>query len=215
MLKALHGKRWAMISIGLVFVMLGGLLALALKYYVQLDFFDTKSVFLEGTYSIDDGEWETINPDQPIKTHFHKAVFKGKLLEDMVLFSNINISSKNIWYSLKKADDGTVLFQHTFERREDYLSNLYDLYVSLEHDPDSPMLDKDYFFEHYNEPYYYDFQMPDTPGYANMTHSMAELKNMGVTDDTELILELENPYHLARMDLSDSFAVTLSFEDGR
>ena len=49
MLKALHGKRWAMISIGLVFVMLGGLLALALKYYVQLDFFDTKSVFLEVT----------------------------------------------------------------------------------------------------------------------------------------------------------------------
>ena len=159
MLKALHGKRWAMISIGLVFVMLGGLLALALKYYVQLDFFDTKSVFLEGTYSIDDGEWETINPDQPIKTHFHKAVFKGKLLEDMALFSNINISSKNIWYSLKKADDGTVLFQHTFERREDYLSGLYDLYVSLEHDPDSPMLDKDYFFEHYNEPYFFDFQI--------------------------------------------------------
>ena len=215
MLKALHGKRWAMISIGLVFVTLGGLLALALKYYVQLDFFDTKSVFLEGTYSIDDGEWETINPDQPIKTHFHKAVFKGKLLEDMVLFSNINISSKNIWYSLKKADDGTVLFQHTFERREDYLSGLYDLYVSLEHDPDSPMLDKDYFFEHYNEPYFFDFQMPDTPGFANKTHSMAELENMGVTKDTELILELENPYRLARMDLSDSFEVTLSFEDGR
>ena len=72
--------------------MLIGLIVLGAINYYRFDFFDKKSVFLDGSYSVDDGEWTPIAPDTPIVNHgFHKVVFKGKLLPELEFFTNINI----------------------------------------------------------------------------------------------------------------------------
>ena len=214
MIKVLRGKTWAIVCVGLIFFMLAGMLVLGLLYYARLDFIDEKSVFLDGEYSVDGGEWQTIDTEVPIKTHFHKAVFKGTLIEDTDYYSNINISTKNIWYTLKKTD-GTVLAAHQYVSREESFEQFYQVYAMIATDPDDPMLDKDYCRENYPLPYSFDMNMPNTPGYSNQSIQMTSLSEYGVTKDTELVLELDYPYPIAQQDLSDSFEVTLSFADGR
>ena len=214
MVKALQSKRWTIVSLSVVFAMLAGLIALGAKYYFKFDFYEKKTVFIEGSYSVDDGDWQPIDPDKPIVCHgFHKVVFKGKLLQDMSFFTNINISTKNIWYTLKTAD-GTVLFSHIYTSKEEYLEYLYSAYITGSSDPDDPMLDKDYFFENYPIEYTLDMHLPDTPGYCVESIDTDYLKNLGVTEDTELILELDNPYRISRTNLSDTLEVTLSFANG-
>lgn len=214
MRKALKSKRWTIISLSLVLIMLIGLIVLGAINYYRFDFFDKKSVFLDGSYSVDDGEWTPIDPDTPIVNHgFHKVVFKGKLLPELEFFTNINISTKNIWYTLKTAD-GTPLVEHVYRDKDEYLESVYNVYTQSADDPDDPFLDKEYFKEHY--PIYYSLEMfyPDTPGYYVQTIDMDYLKEMGVTMDTELVLELDNPYPISRTNLSDTLEVTLSFANG-
>ena len=214
MRKALKSKRWTIISLSLVLIMLIGLIVLGAINYYRFDFFDKKSVFLDGSYSVDDGEWTPIDPDTPIVNHgFHKVVFKGKLLPELEFFTNINISTKNIWYTLKTAD-GTPLVEHVYRDKDEYLESVYNVYTQSADDPDDPFLDKEYFKEHY--PVYYSLEMfyPDTPGYYVQTIDMDYLKEMGVTMDTELVLELDNPYPISRTNLSDTLEVTLSFANG-
>ena len=71
------------------------------------------------------------------------------------------------------------------------------------------MNDKEYFFEHYPLDYSFDVNLPNTPGYCVQTVDMQYLNGLGVTTDTELIFEIENPYPLLRSNLSDSLNITL------
>ena len=214
MRKALQSKRWTIISLALVFAMLGGLIALGAMVYYRFDFYEKKTVFLEGEYSVDDGDWLTIDPDKPIVAHdFHKVVFKGKLISEMSFFTDINISTKNVWYTLKTAD-GTLLADHIYFSREECLDSLYDAYISNSPEPDDPMIDKDYFFEHYPLGVSFDMDLPNTPGYCVQTLNMEYFNEMGVSMDTELVLELNNPYPISRTNLSESLEVTMSFANG-
>ena len=53
------------------------------------------SVMLCGEYSVDGGEWQSIDPEQSITDHFHKITVRGKLDETAVAFEILAVSSKN------------------------------------------------------------------------------------------------------------------------
>lgn len=55
---------------------------------------------LEGEYSLDGGALHKIDNDKPIEKHFKKAVFRGKLIDNVDSYGMMNISSKNVWYKL-------------------------------------------------------------------------------------------------------------------
>lgn len=80
---------------------------------------------IEGEYSIDGGEWQTIDNDHPINEHFHKAVFKGKLTRYAKSHNIMNIISKNVWYTLYdsegKAIDGNDRRQEETPENIEYL----------------------------------------------------------------------------------------------
>lgn len=212
--KALQSRKWTIVSLGVMFAMLAGLIALGAIYNYRMEFIDSKSMFVKGTYSIDGGEWKPIESDKPIYNHWsEKVVFKGRLLDELDFYTNINISTKNIWYTLKTAD-GKLLAQHVHQSKEDYLEVLYETYSATQPDPDDPMNDKKYFFEHYPLDYSFDVNLPNTPGYCVQTVDMQYLNGLGVTTDTELIFEIENPYPFLRSNLSDSLNITLSFANG-
>ena len=150
--KALQSRKWTIVSLGVMFAMLAGLIAMGAIYNYRMEFIDSKSMFVKGTYSIDGGEWKPIESDKPIYNHWsEKVVFKGRLLDELDFYTNINISTKNIWYTLKTAD-GKLLAQHVHQSKEDYLEVLYETYSAMQPDPDDPMNDKEYFFGSSLEP---------------------------------------------------------------
>ena len=55
---------------------------------------------LNGEYSLDGGEWNKIDNEKPVDQHFKKAVFRGKLIDDLDAYSIMNVFSKNVWYTL-------------------------------------------------------------------------------------------------------------------
>ena len=209
MKKILGGKAVTAVVIALVVVMLGGIIALAVFYYENLDFLESQTTFLDGEYSVDDGEWKPIDNEKPINDRFHKIVFKGKLSEDAAfLFNNINIAAKNVWFTLKSAD-GVVLLEHNYYSEEQYLDDLYLAHIAVDHDPTDPYHDKEYFIEHIDRKYYFNMVMPDTPGYITETIPKDYI-TYGQDDDPELTLEIVNPYAFGRMSYSECFKVSLS-----
>ena len=74
MKKILGGKAVTAVVIALAVVMLGGIIALAVYYYENLDFLESQTTFLDGEYSVDDGEWKPIDNEKPINDRFHKIV---------------------------------------------------------------------------------------------------------------------------------------------
>ena len=109
MVKALGGKVWTIAGICFAILILLGLIVYGAQSYIKLDMTISRSVFLEGEYSVDGGEWKPTDGYAPINERFHKITFKGKMSEFTSMYSeNITVSSQNVWYTLKTTDGKPV-----------------------------------------------------------------------------------------------------------
>ena len=189
-MKIIGGKIWTAVSVVLMLLMLTSAVWIGMRYYVSMDIYKTPSMFLDGEYSIDGGEWKPIEKDRPITDHFHKIVFKGKMSKDLLLFfGNLTVSSKNVWYTLK-ISDGTVIESYNFD----------DAKLSYEHTVTEKPLALD---------------MPDTPGYLVRTIYIDYLTGeANITPDSELVFEVVYPYSDALVSYSDCIDVTAYYNEG-
>jgi hypothetical protein len=141
MKKIIEGKIWTAVCVALTLLMIVSAIWIGMRYYVSMDIYEMPSMFLEGEYSVDGGEWHPIEKGRYITDHFNKIVFKGKMSKKLLMyFGSLTISSKNVWYTLKTTD-GTVIQSYNFE----------DEKLSYEHtQTDKPLA----------------LDMPNTPGYC-------------------------------------------------
>ena len=146
--------------------------------FFEGDFTNNKmNVMLDGVYSIDGGEWKTIDSNQSVKEHFHEITVKGKLDETAKAFEVLAISSNDVWYTLKTADGE---YEITNRRTP----------------PDIPE-------EHYMP----ENRMAQTPGYKVEQLDTMLFPEKVLSGEQELILEVEYPYALATENFSDCFSV--------
>lgn len=191
MKKIIGGKIWTAVIVILMLLLSAVAVWTGVRYYVSMDIYETPSMFLKGEYSVDGGEWKPIKKDSPITDHFHKIVFKGKMSKKLLaFFGNVTVSSKNVWYTLSTSD-GTVIQSYRFDE---------EAKIS---------------YEHFNTGRPLALDMPDTPGYSIKTFNIEYLTGEGiVTDDSELIFEVEYPYNYALVSFSDCIDVTAYYSDG-
>ncbi|MBR1481398.1 MAG: histidine kinase, partial [Ruminococcus sp.] len=190
MKKIIEGKIWTAVCVALTLLMIVSAIWIGMRYYVSMDIYETPSMFLEGEYSVDGGEWKPIEKDRYITDHFHKIVFKGKMSKKLLMyFGSLTISSKNVWYTLKTTD-GTVIQSYHFD----------DEKLSYEHTKtDKPLA----------------LDMPNTPGYCVKSifpDYLTEIEN--ITEDSELIFEVEYPYGYALVSYNDCVDVTAYYNEG-
>ena len=179
----------------------------ASRLFEKNHFLETPYMFLEGKYSIDGGEWKTINRDEPINETFHKIKFVGKLPSVMRNIQNeLTITTKNVWFRMQVKGGETVI-----EHR--YIS-LEEMCRDFEGDNRNQIDNYDKVYEEYksilkkNHPF--SFDLPDTPGYFCGGFNLALLAEAYPDPDTEYIIEFENPYDFAQTRFSDIFTVTIS-----
>ena len=190
MKKIIEGKIWTAVCVALTLLMIVSAIWIGMRYYVSMDIYQTPSMFLEGEYSVDGGEWKPIEKDRYITDHFNKIVFKGKMSKKLLMyFGSLTISSKNVWYTLKTSD-GTVIQSYNFD----------DEKLSYEHtQTDKPLA----------------LDMPNTPGYCVKTIYPDYLtKTENITEDSDLIFEVEYPYGYALVSYNDCVDVTAYYNEG-
>ncbi len=165
------------------------------QFVIKKDFYMNPSSFLQGVYSVDDGEWKTIDPDTPIDEPFHKIVFNGTMISPALNnYEELGVSTRNVWYTLT-SNDGKEYLKHTYIPTDPAYANDEQMQKAAEEAMPFAMV------------------MPDTPGYKTQTMSMYEAKEEGVNENTEFTLEIVNPYiQLERY--SDCFDITLSHGNG-
>ena len=92
MIKVLGSRKWTFVGIGIVVLLLIGLVAYGAHYFFKIDTTRNQSIFIEGEYSVDGGEWKPIDAEKPINDTFHKIVFKGKMNEaSTLLYANMTV----------------------------------------------------------------------------------------------------------------------------
>ncbi len=105
MIKVLRSRQWTFAGVSIVILLFIGLIIYGAQNYLKLDTTISRTVFLEGEYSVDGGEWKPTNGYDPINERFHKITFKGKMSDFAAILSeNITISSQNVWYTTKTSD---------------------------------------------------------------------------------------------------------------
>ncbi len=114
MIKVLRSRQWTFVGVSIVILLFIGLIVYGAQNYLKLDTTISRTVFLEGEYSVDGGEWKPTDGYDPINERFHKITFKGKMSDFTTMFSeNITISSQNVWYTTKTSD-GKPVFELTY-----------------------------------------------------------------------------------------------------
>lgn len=210
MVKVLGGKAWTIAGICCAILILLGLIVYGAQNYVKLDMTVSRSVFIEGEYSVDGGEWKPTDGYAPISERFHKITFKGKMSDFAAMHSeNINISSQNVWYTLKTAN-GEPVFALTYLGKE----ALRQLYLSSAENPNDPMFEPENFDLMYSDGYASKVSLPDTPGCKTVTAYASVLNADGKLADKEFIFEVVNPYPFADQSFSECFQVMFSEADG-
>ena len=175
--KLLGGKAWTAVLIGFIVLSLIFIIVQCVPF-LERDFTNKKkSVMLDGVYSVDGGEWESIKPTDSINKHFKTVTVKGKLDQLALGFDILAVSSKDVWYTLRSAD-------RTFE-----ISNRRT-------SPDMP--------EQYFVPA---DRMLNTPGYQVLEIHTVFLPDSVRSGEQEMILEIEYPYEMSTESLSDCFGV--------
>ena len=210
MVKVLGSKKWTFVGIGIVVLLLIGLVAYGAHYFFKVDTTRNQSIFIEGEYSVDGGEWKPIDAEKPINDTFHKIVFKGKMNEaSTLLYANMTVSSQNVWYTMKTTQGDTV-FELIYRNKE----ALRQLYLENAADPNDPMLQKDVFDQNYTIGPLQDLSFPDTPGYWTSTIFTTTLNADGMLGEKDFIFEVENPYPFAQQSFSECFHVLYSEANG-
>lgn len=209
-MKLLGGKKWTVAGIIFVILVFIGVIVLGAHYYLRIDMTANQTLFLEGMYSVDGGEWKPIDNEKPINERFHKIVFRGNLSEYITLYAgNMTVSTQNVWYSLKTAD-GKPVYEMVYRDKE----SIRRMYIEASDNPDDPMLDKEFFDENYTIGYVSEFAFPNTPGYRTETINTSVMNFQGELEGKELIFEVENPYPFAQQTFSECFKVMFSEANG-
>lgn len=145
MTKVLGSKKWTAICISIIVLLFIGLVVYGAHYFIKIDTTRNQSIFMEGEYSVDGGEWKPIDPDKPINETFRKIVFRGKMNEAAtLLYANMTISSQNVWYTMKTTQ-GEPVFELTYRNKE----AIRQLYLETAEDPNDPMFEKENFDKNY------------------------------------------------------------------
>ena len=206
----LGSKGWTIAGISFAILLLIGLIVSGARNFLKLDMTISRSIFLEGEYSVDGGEWKPTDGYKPINERFHKITFRGKMSDFASMHSeNITVSSQNVWYTLKTSD-GTPMFELTYVGKEE----LRQLYISNADNPDDPMFEPENFDLMYSDGYASKVSLPDTPGYKTITAYSAALNADGKLADKEFIFEVTNPYPFAEQSFSECFKVMFSEANG-
>ena len=126
MLKRIFkGKIPAGIIVGLLIVVFATLVALGVRFYfAPLTYNLSETFFLDGEYSVDNGEWKPINNSEPIKDTFRTIQFRGTLTDAARSFPIINISTNNVWYRLETSD-GDVILEHIYKSMEQRIKEVF------------------------------------------------------------------------------------------
>ena len=99
-MKKVKGFIWmSALALGII-VMLVWIIIQNAGVFNVVDSTESSNVMLNGTYSLDGNEAMPIDNEKPIDMHFKKAVFRGKLIEDLEFYGIMNVFSKNVWYTL-------------------------------------------------------------------------------------------------------------------
>ena len=192
-MKDKTSKLWTAGIIGAVFLLFIGLVVICANLFLKKEFIDTPSMFLQGEYSVDDGEWKAINPDKPIDESFHKIVFRGTMTKKHLLYyEELSASTKNVWFTLR-SEDGTDYLKHSYLPADE--SYTEDLIQTAE------------------KTIPFALRMPDTPGYQTQVMFTSLAIDEGITENTEFTLEVIDPYSRP-LRFSDCFEVTLSLGNG-
>ena len=159
--KVFKGKIPALVIVGLLIIVFASLVALWIRFYFDpLDAELFAPMFIDGVYSVDDGEWKPIDDSDLIKDTFQKNIrFRGTISGAALNHTVINISTCNVWYSLELTD-GRVLMQHIYKTLDQLLN---EYFPNIPEDMVEEYLEpqKAFFEEHIP----YELKQPDTPGY--------------------------------------------------
>lgn len=233
MLDFLRSKKLAAVIMGIVLLGSIALGVFASHFFWGMNSSYTLTVPIEGEYSIDGGEWKSFDNKAAINETFKKAVFRGKLADEAYYLSNITISAKNVWYTLKRKD-GSIISSHEFisaesqyeQYRNDFLTygeddeDLPDEYYDPSSGRSYPVYKlQDISFEEYRSKYlrreYFQSVMSDTPGYWVEEIYTYFGDEYLVKDDENVILEVVYPYDLPREEFSDCFSCLISEANGK
>lgn len=169
---------------GIVLMFAGTLIAVRL-FSKSFDVYLSPSTIIEGEYSVDGGPWTRTDFEKPINDHFHKIVFRGRLLFGAKIFREVDIAFKNVWISLKEKD-GELLYSNQYRIEGSEVWNM----TAEDYDT------KEAFLEAMND-FLSDMplgrRMPHTPGYEHI--SLIPAEDLRDSIDKELILTVENPYN--------------------
>lgn len=208
----LRSKKLTAMIVGCLAAILIGTVILTVHFFCRFDLSTQLPVFLEGQYSVNDGDWKNIDLDHPIQDNFKKITFKGKFVDDIRLYNQLTISSKNIWYSLKNSKGNTITEYKYYSPEDTYkfymVDNHYEEFFGKEY------LDKEYFYEHFFESNPLASRMPNTPGY-NVSETDLSLIPQDDRESDTYTLEVIYPYEGRFNDFSDCFSVLLSETNGK
>lgn len=217
MIKALGGRIYSAVGIGIILLGLVGLVFFGTHYFLGIAILPPLNALTEGRYSVDGGPWKEVGEDGTIPDTFHTLTCNWTLPEySLELYSNLNISSKNVWYELR-GSSGQILAEHSYQSKQDLLDKSYELYLNAArdiNDSSDPMLDRSYFDENFmigDAPFMY---MSGTPGYKTTVKSMEELVSLDLSEGDKLTLTVTNPYSASVMHFSECFDITVSGDNG-
>ena len=183
-MKKVKGSIWMSVIVLGILLLLGWTVWQNLRVSERIDNSVKSTTMLEGEYSLDGGEWKSIDNTKPINEHFHKAVFKGNFTKQVKAnhTTTMDIVSKNVWYTLYDSS-GEVL--------DEYRRSPGDM-----EEGSGYMAEK----------------MINTPGYYIMTEYV-QIEPEYKSDD-RFTLVVEYPYELDTESFSDCFYVMTSYSDG-
>lgn len=210
----LRSKKWSAVIIGVLLLILFGLIVLSIRFFDRFDLSKPVPIFLNGSYSVDGGEWKQIDSDREITDNFKKITFKGTLRSEITYYSNVSVSTKNVWFTFKDKK-GKVIYDFVYETADQaydkyILDQHYEKYIGYE------FCNREYFKEHFFDYAGYPFAayMPNTPGYNVEDYDFTSILH-DYSDKDEFTLEVENPYPMNRVSFSDCFSVLLSQSNGK
>ncbi len=209
MKNVLRSKKWTAVAVAVLFAVLAFVVALGIYCYTRYDSVTEATTFVEGSYSIDGGEWQTIDNEHTIEDHFHTITFKGNILPEALDADKlVTISSKNVWYTLK-TPDGAVQLSHQPRTVDDDYSDYKNNFPE-----DGALLSREEFEGEFYNRFPFHAYASQTPGYAVQEFDAARLTAQGYPKDGEVTLEVVNPYDGFRSSFSDCFEVLVSFRQG-
>ena len=169
----------------------------------------TPYMFLEGEYSVDDGEFKPFDLEEPINESFRKIVFRGKISKNIRnYFKEIAFTTKNMWYTMY-TEDHEVICTNSYMTLDEWVHQFFEGYTEEE-----KAEKKEDHIKYLRKVKPFKFNMPDTPGYSTEYIPVAEIIDTFPDPDSEFVISFENPYTYSPANFSDLFTVTLSEGNG-